>query len=231
MTCLVLFRSLTATITKRKIHRQRVTRKQTIQKRSVVWMIYLGLFPRPKQTPRKKIRRIKISGSLPKVKKVVAKMRSLRPSPAKDKRVIKPKSTAKLAIKPKSGANLVIKPKSKKTLVPSKPKSTKGNLIPTKPKSSKIGAGTNSFDDDDSFVMNDFDDDFSAAPDFGDFAEDGSVMPTKAVRNPLSVNKSPKSKSKKKDHKDKDKKADKKADKKSDKSDKKSDKKSKKKKK
>ncbi|KAG7367278.1 hypothetical protein IV203_029949 [Nitzschia inconspicua] len=98
---------------------------------------------------------------------------------------IKPKSSKNTTIsKPKSSANLTIKPKSKISLIPSRPKS-KANLIPSKPKSKKISPSD--FDDDDSFVMNDFDDDFSALADFGDFAEDGSVIPLKAVRNPPSV--------------------------------------------
>jgi hypothetical protein len=76
-----------------------------------------------------------------------------------------------------------IKPTSKAMLVPA-PKST-----PVQSKK-KLAPLEDSFSDDDSFMMADFDDNFSVSPDFGDFAEDGSVVPIKAHRHPPSVTKS-----------------------------------------
>jgi hypothetical protein len=108
-----------------------------------------------------------------------ASKKSDLPSKPKSTLMIKPKSFVQpTPSKPKS---FVMQPKSRTSSLVIVPPKSKTSLVPTKPKSKKIVA--TDFDDDNSFVMNDFDDDFSAAYGFGDFGEDGSVLPLKAVRN------------------------------------------------
>jgi hypothetical protein len=116
--------------------------------------------------------------------------------------VVKPASTAKLdTAKPKSKGRLeIVKPASTAKLDLVKKPVSRAKLVPAPKKkpgqsSKKLAMLEDAFGDDDSFMMTDFDDDFSVSPDFGDFADDGSVVPLKAYRHPPSVKK-PSNKSK-----------------------------------